>query len=117
MATHDQASLLANTTPQKDSTAPPSVKRLRFELLPEDVRTTFIEALKSDLMVQRAVADIVQTNPDSKEMKFLLYIEPNVTNATKTIHFVPQIFVTISNTLTKARTQKAKQFSALHNEL
>ncbi|CAF1541868.1 unnamed protein product [Didymodactylos carnosus] len=65
MATQDQASLLTSTTPQKNSRVPPSVKRLRSERSPEDVRTTFIEALKSDLMLQRAVADIVQTNPDS----------------------------------------------------
>ncbi|CAF1257501.1 unnamed protein product [Didymodactylos carnosus] len=65
MVTQDPASLLTSTTPQQDSTAPPSVKRLRSKLSPEDVRTTFIEALKSDLMLQRAVADIVQTNSDS----------------------------------------------------
>ncbi|CAF1168151.1 unnamed protein product [Didymodactylos carnosus] len=63
MATPDQARLLSKTF--DEDTTSPSLKRLRSELSPKDVRATFIEALKSDPMLQRAVADIVQTNSGS----------------------------------------------------
>ncbi|CAF1121502.1 unnamed protein product [Didymodactylos carnosus] len=63
MATPDQARLLSKKF--DEDTISPSLKRLRSELSPEDDRATFIEALKSDSMLQRAVADIVQTNSGS----------------------------------------------------